>query len=224
MKTILYLSFCLFLLLSCTQKQQIDNCYIYTKQIDSLPLEEIEYKLSLYDNQYNLSITVGTDELWHEQVISSGTFSKKRERVILKDSENENEMIFQIKGDSLMAKKTIFGLSSKSMHPSFGHHPHSTLIIKYDYDTSSFLLFEHYGNPYELYLSLNNDHSYRYTYHEHVITEGEWRREGNHLKLFDRNLEKPFICSIKRDRIILFEDEIGVTNEVKNINHNVPLN
>lgn len=217
MKKYLFLiiaGFVLVLVLVSNMHKQIHGAFLYVENASELPFT-VDCRLSFYSkNKYNLNITIGSAELWHEQFLSSGTYRVWFGRHIFLRDKNGLRMHFLMKGETIIGKQAFCGLVGKTMkafpYPIAIYHRQMEQVNDGLETSHVEKLPDSYGSQYDFWLVLNDNNEYTYSAYGFVISEGKWERKGNLLYFFDRCLQKPFVGTIKTDRLELFGDEIGV--------------
>ncbi len=205
--------FVLVLVLVSNMHKQISGAFLYVENVPKLPFT-VDYRLSFYNkNKYNLNITIGSEELWHEQFLSFGSYRVWFGRHILLRDKNGLRMHFLLKGETVTGKQTFCGLVGKTMNAypyPIAIYPRHVEQADDGLETSHVEeLPDSYGSQYDFWMGLNDNNEYTYSAYGFVISEGKWERGGNLLYLYDRCLQKPFVGTIKADRLEVFGDEIG---------------
>ena len=191
---------------------QLYGEYILVDSTQCFP-ENIEYYLGFGKGHvFELAVDYGNTECFGRKVISRGTFDLDIDTLILKNKITGMEMRFQMKEDGhLTSISTITGLTGKTLKP-FVQFFADEESPEYKFGRRSLLpvqMGSFYASSSEEFLILSANHQYTYTCCDKVITQGTWRRRWNKLYLIDKDLDEPFIGILKKDRLEIFEDEMG---------------
>lgn len=214
MKTriVLYALIALMVFTSCTHSQ-LRGSYGYFDSTQYSDLE-IAYRLSLYhDNHYCLSVSLESVDWCHEQFLSLGTYKTCRNHLILKNEENGQIMKFLIQEDQLVPLVTVDGLCGKALTPcistcDLGKQKKRDANFNVE---NQIEMAKRYGSIHNFMIDFEENGQYLYSCFGKTVSKGKWERQDNSIFLYDKNIEKPFVGIIKKDRIEIFEDEIGAS-------------
>jgi TonB family protein len=178
--------------------------------------------IDLYpDNRYNLSLFVShTDDINEEVPISIGKYKKTSNAIIFTDTVHGFTMRFQRNADKsitvnkgfvLMKGKVFhycstsegesiftmfYNIKNQKQERSRYTQTHTTLYpvyyATYESENNTIVNKEYYQTELGYELKIQKENKYALYYKGILISEGQWKRNGNELSLFDVNLQHFF--------------------------------
>lgn len=211
----LFLLVCSIFILICYAMSQVSETY----SLDRVT-EDIDCYLNLYNNgSYYIELQENlTSDIGKSIVLSYGKYKVNSNRIVLMD--NVHNFTMEVITDKskikfvnsfafLLNKQFNYYGKNIGREPSFLNSSMNSLKLKEErkeYKKTHQLIFSfdvgiyHDNQGYRLYIQQNN--KYKVEYKSIVISDGDWRRDGNELELKDRYLNRSFYALINDKYII----------------------